>query len=95
MSERVTTYQPAPEHVVGFTQIGEWLLLDARLAARVNEGTLLFEHCRRIADAGAVFVVESTMVIDLLAADAETRAFILDRTNWRDALCAGPPTRPA
>lgn len=76
------TADPAP--AMGPTRVGEWLMVDVRVAKSVPSGTRLFKICQDLGERGHCGIVESTstVVIDLLEARREDRHFLLDRANW-------------
>jgi hypothetical protein len=71
-----------PLPMIGPTSLGEWLMVDVRVAKRVASGTKLYEICQSLGERGVCGVVESTLIIDLLEAKAEDRRFLLDKDNW-------------
>jgi hypothetical protein len=71
-----------PQHVVGPTRLGEWLMVDVRVAKAVPRGSRLYAVCQALGERRACGVVEHTLIIDLLEASAEDRAFLLRGTSW-------------
>jgi hypothetical protein len=71
-------------HIMGPTRIAEWMLVDIRAAKLVDKDSELFQICQRLDGSGGLGLVESTIVIDLLAKDLSEadRAVILDLRNW-------------
>lgn len=67
---------------MGPTRLGEWLMVDIRVAKAVEHGTRLFEVCEELSLRNACGVIASTLVVDLLEAKASDRRFLLDKTNW-------------
>ena len=67
---------------MGPTQVGEWLLVDVRQARLVDPTSHLWGLCSKLSGLGACGVVEATLVVDLLAASAADRLFLLDQANW-------------
>lgn len=76
------TYRPASLEPIGPTRIGEYLLVDLRLAWRVDPDSKLYAICAELESRGHCNVVESTVVIDILEATNEDRPVLLDKTNW-------------
>lgn len=74
-------YRPASE-VVGPTLIGEWLMVDLRVAKAVPVGSRLWEICQALGERSACGVVGSTLVVDVVEAKQEDRVYLLDRGNW-------------
>lgn len=68
--------------VQGPTIIGEWLMVDMRLAKKVVPGTRLYRVCQDLSERGACGVVESTFVINVLEATSDDRRFLLASSNW-------------
>jgi len=75
-----------PAHVLGPTYLGEWLMVDVRVAKKVASGTRLYEICQSLGERGVCGVVESTLIIDLLEAKTDDRRFLLDKDNWPKVL---------
>lgn len=77
---------PAPivaaSPVMGRTRVGEYLMIDIRIAKAIPKGSKLFKICQKLARAKACGVVESTLVIDLLRAHDADGRFLLCPTNW-------------
>jgi hypothetical protein len=73
---------PAP--VMGPTRVGEWLMVDVRVAKSVLPGTRLFKICQDLGERGYCGIIGDTftVVIDLLEARREDRHFLLNRANW-------------
>lgn len=79
----VEIYTPANmPPIIGSTRIGEYLMIDIRVAQLIPKGSKLFKICEKLSRAKACGVVESTLVIDLLDASAPERRFLLCPTNW-------------
>lgn len=72
----------APPGPMGPTRVGEWLMVDIRVAKSVPAGTRLYKICQDLGERGFCGLVESTLVIDILEASAEDRPFLLNRLNW-------------
>ena len=76
-----TVVEPVP--VMGPTRVGEWLMVDIRVAKAVQPGSRIFKICQDVSERGHCGVVESTLVIDLLEVRPdEDRRFLLTRLNW-------------
>jgi hypothetical protein len=73
-----------PGPIMGPTRVGEWLMVDVRVAKSVPKGTRLFKVCQELSERGHCGIIgpTATIVIDLLEAHREDRHFLLDRTNW-------------
>ncbi len=81
----VELYSPEicePSHVLGPTSLGEWLMVDVRVAKLVPAGSRLYEICQALGERGVCGVIESTLVIDLLEAPSGDRRYLLDEKNW-------------
>lgn len=68
--------------VVGPTRLGEWLMVDVRVSKAVPHGSRLYDVCQALCERQACGVVEHTLIIDLLEASPEDRAFLLRRASW-------------
>lgn len=79
--------------VIGPTHVGEWLMVDVRVAKSVAPGSDLYEICQALGERGACGVIESTLVIDLLEASVGARRVLLDNVNWVEA-AASARARP-
>ena len=79
---RPAVVEPVP--VMGPTRVGEWLMVDVRVAKAVRPGSRLFKICGDLAVRGHCGVVESTstLVIDLLEVSPGDGPFLLNRANW-------------
>lgn len=73
-----------PVPVMGPTRVGEWLMVDVRVAKAVRQGTRLHRICQDLGERGYCGIIESTstLVIDLLEARREDRHFLLNHANW-------------
>lgn len=80
--EIVETYRPLPPEIIGPTRVGEYLLIDLRLAHLIPKDSKLFAVCEELTQKGACGVIESTLVIDFLETTTEGRAVLLDKSNW-------------
>lgn len=67
---------------MGPTRLGEWLMVDVRVARGIDQASRLWEICARLGEKGACGVVASTLVVDLLDATVADRAYLLDTRNW-------------
>lgn len=69
--------------VIGPTRIGEWLLVDVRVARAVPHGTKLHALCQELSRRHGCGVDSETLIIDLLdVRDNDDRTFLLDVSNW-------------
>ncbi len=72
----------APPAAQGPTYVGEWLMVDVRIAKKIAPDSRLYRVCQDLSERGACGVVESTLVIDVLEATSDDRRFILAESNW-------------
>lgn len=70
------------EHINGHTRLGEYLMVDVRIAKVVQPGSRLERVCQALAERGACGVIEHTLVVDLMEASPEDRALLLDPHNF-------------
>lgn len=69
--------------VMGPTRVGEWLMVDVRVAKAVEPGTRIFKICQDVAEREHCGVIGATLVVDLLEVRSEEdRHFLLNRANW-------------
>jgi len=78
-SELISPVQDAP---MGWTRLGEWLMVDVRVAKTIPRGTALFDICQALSHRNACGIIGATLVIDLLEARPADRRVLLDMTNW-------------
>ena len=92
-STRKTPNLPSPAQVdemvvgpavqlMGPTRLGEWLMVDARVARAVPSDSPVFKACQALSERGSCGVIEGTVVIDLLDAGREARELLLNPNNW-------------
>lgn len=71
-----------PPPVMGRSLVGEYLMVDIRVAKRVTHGSKLHKICTRLSRVQGCGVVESTLIIDLLKATDDEGRFLMCPTNW-------------
>jgi hypothetical protein len=82
LEARDSVYRPACAVPQGPTRLGEWLMVDVRVARAVPPGSRLWGVCAELGSRGACGVIESTLVVDVLEAAAGDRGLILDPSSW-------------
>jgi len=70
---------------VAWTIVGEFIMVDVRVARAIPQGTRLHRACEALAARQKCGVISSTFVVDFLEADAADRAVLLDVANWPEA----------
>jgi hypothetical protein len=69
---------------MGPTRVGEWLMVDIRMAKKLEPGTRTYDICQALSakQPSACGIVDNTLVIDLLEAKSDDRRFLLCPTSW-------------
>ncbi len=62
---------------MGPTRVGEWLMVDVRVAKAIAPDSRLFAICRDLVTRGHCGIVEATLVIDLLEMSTDDRRYLL------------------